>query len=270
MEQSRARIAAQGLGLAAISYDSPAILKSFADRAHIEFPLLSDPESRVIRKYGILNETIPKDSFSYGVPYPGTFLIDPQSHVRAKFFEDDYKVRDTAESILFRQFGLKPEPRGEAAAKHLAIAISGGAGDLRPDQRVALAVDLTLPPSMHIYAPGVLGGYKPVSLTFAASPAYQADPVVYPDAKTMRLEVIHETVPVYLGRVRLLDVVTLAGPDQIEPLLDAQRNLTVEAELRYQACDDRECYTPETAHLKWTLHILPFDRTRAPEPIRHK
>jgi len=37
--------------LAAISYDSEAILKYFADRRKIDFPLLADPDSKIIRAY---------------------------------------------------------------------------------------------------------------------------------------------------------------------------------------------------------------------------
>ena len=42
LEQNLSRIQKEGLGLAAISYDSVAILKNFADRRKITFPLLSD------------------------------------------------------------------------------------------------------------------------------------------------------------------------------------------------------------------------------------
>jgi len=270
LEQNRARIAAQGLGLAAISYDSVAVLKTFADREHIGYTLLSDADSKVIRAYGIFNDTVPKDSFAYGIPNPGTYILDAHGVVVGKYFEDDYRVRDTAESILFRQFGIEPEPRSSVAAKHLKIAVEGGETPVRPDQRVTLAVDLQLPERMHVYAPGVTGGYIPISFRLTPSPAFQADPVTFPASKTLRLEVIHETVPVFMGRFRLLDTVTLAGPQQVQPLLDAQGNLPVEGDLRYQACDDHECYPPETVHLKWTLQVLAFDRTRAPESLRRK
>ncbi|MBS1855186.1 MAG: redoxin domain-containing protein [Acidobacteria bacterium] len=269
MEQSRARIAAQGLGLATISYDSTAVLKAFAERQHIEYPLLSDPDSQVIRAYGIFNTTVDKDSFAYGIPYPGTYLLDASGVVVAKYFEDDYKVRDTAESILFRRFGLTPAPRGTVEAKHLKLTTSGGAEALRPNQRVTLAVDVELPPKVHVYAPGV-SGYIPISLKLAESPAFKADPIVFPASKTLRLEAIQETVPVFEGNFRLLATVTLAGQQQLEPLLDAQREITVSGELRYQACDDRQCFVPESVPVKWTLRVLPFDRTRAPEAVRHK
>ena len=269
MEQNRARISAQGLGLAAISYDSPAVLKAFAARAHIGFTLLSDPDSKVIRSYGILNETVDRGSFAYGIPNPGTYLLGANGVVVAKYFEDDFRVRDTAESILFRRFGLNTQPHESVTARHLRLTTSGGDDVLRPNQRVTLAVDVELPERVHVYAPGV-SGYIPTAMKLDPSPAWKADPVVFPAARTMRLEAIHETVPVFEGKFRLLETITLAGPQQIEPLLDAQRNLAVTGELRYQACDDRECFVPETVKVKWTLHVLPFDRTRAPEPLQHK
>ena len=109
MEQNRARISAQGLGLAAISYDSTGVLKAFAEREHIGFELLSDADSKVIRSYGILNETVPKDSTFFGIPNPGTYVLNERGIVIAKYFEDDFRVRNTAGSILLRQFGLLPQ-----------------------------------------------------------------------------------------------------------------------------------------------------------------
>ncbi len=269
MEQNRARIAAQGLGLAAISYDSVAILKAFAGREHIGFELLSDADSKTIRAYGILNDSVAKNSAAFGIPYPGTYVLDARGVVVAKYFEDDFRVRDTAGSILLRQFGLAPAPHETVEAKHLQVSVSGTDGALRPNQRVSLAAEIGLPDRMHVYAPGVTG-YIPISLALKSSPAFQAEPVTYPTPKVMRLEAIHETVPVFQGSFRLVDTITLAGPQQLEPLLDSERNLAIEADFRYQACDDHECYVPETVRLKWMVHVLPFDRTRVPEPLQRK
>ena len=132
MEQNRARIKQRGLGLAAISYDSVNIVKAFADREHIGFPLLADPESKVIRSYGILNETVAKESPSFGIPYPGTYVLNDRGVVIAKYFEDDYRVRDTAESILLRQFGITPAPHESLKTKHLQLSLSGAETAVRP------------------------------------------------------------------------------------------------------------------------------------------
>ena len=42
LQNTKQKFEAQGLKLAAISYDSPAILKDFAERHNIDFPLLAD------------------------------------------------------------------------------------------------------------------------------------------------------------------------------------------------------------------------------------
>ena len=55
-------LAAQGLGVAVITYDPPAVLKRFADAHAIGFPLLSDAGSTVIKAYGLLNTTVEPES----------------------------------------------------------------------------------------------------------------------------------------------------------------------------------------------------------------
>src|SRR5262245_12709881 len=48
----------------------------YSKRRGITFPLLSDPGSRTIKRYGILNTTIPESNQqSFGVPFPGTFML---------------------------------------------------------------------------------------------------------------------------------------------------------------------------------------------------
>jgi transposase InsO family protein len=115
----------QGLGLAAISYDSVAVLKNFADRQHITFPLLSDPESKIIRALDILNETVAPGTAFYGIPNPGTYVIDPQGRVVSKHFEDDYRERVSATDILIQDFGMSADAAREVAeTKHLRLTTS--------------------------------------------------------------------------------------------------------------------------------------------------
>jgi peroxiredoxin len=47
-----------GAQIVGISYDSPAVLKTFSDRAKITFPLLSDPASKTIDAYHIRNAAV--------------------------------------------------------------------------------------------------------------------------------------------------------------------------------------------------------------------
>lgn len=250
------------MGLAAISYDSPAILKSFAARKQITFPLLSDPESKIIRAYNLLNETAPKGPF-YGIPHPGTFIVNPQGIVVAKYFEDDYTQRFTASDILVKQFGAAAQgAHSTIQAKHLRLSSSASVEVVHSGQRIVLALDIEFKPGVHVYAPGVQG-YIPIDLAIAESAVLKAHPAVYPQAKTLHLKAIDETVPVYTGELRVLREVTIG---KAAPAGD----LVIEGTFRYQACDDVKCYIPESVPLKWTLRVEPHDRQRAPTEIQHK
>jgi len=78
----------------------------------------------------------------------------------------------------------------------------------------------------------------------------------------LRLEAIDETVPVYNGKFRLVRDITI-GKAYLG-------TLTVEGTLKYQACDDRMCYVPQTVPLKWTFQVEPHDRERPPAELQRK
>jgi hypothetical protein len=84
----------------------------------------------------------------------------------------------------------------------------------------------------------------------------------------MRLEAIHETVPVFQGHVRVLRTVTIGSPAEIKEILDSGGALSLTGTFRYQACDEHECFNPETVPVSWKLKIVPLDRTRVPENLR--
>ena len=91
-------IQATGGQLVAISYDSPEILKRFATKKSIVYPLLSDTGSKMIDAYGIRNnEATGRTS---GIPYPGTFIVGTDGVIRAKLFLEGYKERASTEAIV--------------------------------------------------------------------------------------------------------------------------------------------------------------------------
>ncbi len=46
--------------------------------------------------------------------------------------------------------------------------------------------------------------------------------------------------------------------------------LEVQGVLRYQACDDKQCYLPESLPLKWTFQVQKPDSERVPAELRGK
>ena len=271
LQSNLEKIRAEGLGLAAISYDSVAVLKSFAERRGITFPLLSDPESRIIRDFGIFNEQSQEGTMQYGIPYPGTYLVDRSARVTAKYFEDDYTQRYTSGDILVSHFGESAGAVQSAAeGKHLRISASASNARVRSGQRISLVLDVQLGPRLHAYAPGVKSDYIPIEWSMKESPAIMVRAATYPAAKLLRLEAIGETAPVYEGAFRLARDVTIARDAAVRPLLNAEGKLIIEGALKYQACDEKICYPPEAVPVRWTLQVEGHDRERAPAELQRK
>lgn len=270
LEENQANIRRQGLGLAAISYDSTVVLKDFAGRKNITYPLLSDTESKIIRAFGILNETVPAGTPFFGIPHPGTFIINPNGTVASKYFEEDFRERYTSSDILVRQFGVEPgSPQETTETKHLRLSASASRTTVDPGQWIALVMDIDLKPGMHVYAPGV-EGYIPIEWSMKVTDAAKVHPVEYPASKKLLLPAINETVPVYQGQFRLVREITIGADNKIKPLLDAKGDLMIEGTFRYQACDDRVCYVPQSIPLKWVIHYQALDRQRIPAELQRK
>ena len=197
--------------------------------------------------------------------------MDRAGRVTEKYFEDDHTQRYTSADILVSRFG---ESTGAAhtiaEGKHLRVLASASNARVRSGQRISLVLDVQLGPRLHVYAPGVQSDYIPIEWSMKESPAMLVRAVAYPVAKMLRLEAIGETAPVFEGTFRLLRDVTVARDATVRPLLDAEGKLTMEGALKYQACDDKVCYPPETVPVRWSLQVEGHDRERAPAELQHK
>ena len=270
LEHNREEIGKLGLGLAAISYDSQAVLHNFAERKGIHFTLLSDRDSKIIRELGILNETIEKSNPTFGIPHPGSFILDSKGAIVAKYFEDDYRHRYTAADLLMHQFGVIPDQaKSDVEGKQLKLTASASNAVVTVGQRVGLALDIELKPNMHVYAPSVQG-YIPIEWEMKESGADAVHEVSFPKYEILNLPAINETVPVFTGRFRLTRDVTIGDADKIKPMLDRSGRFTLEGVLKYQACDDRICYIPQNLPIKWTLQFQDLDRQRVPAELQRK
>lgn len=269
LQGAKQRFEAQGIKLAAISYDSSAILKDFADRHKIEYPLLADPESKIIARYGVLNPDA--TGMQKGMALPGYFYIDANGIIREQYFEARYTDRFTANNVLAKLFpDIAEGVNQKIAAPHLGLELTQSDRSVAPGSRLSLAVRVDLPPDVHVYAPGVKG-YKPIQLELHPSPEIQLMPPTYPASKILYLEAIKEEVPVFEGKFRITsDPKMSANPDFIKSLGTKGKTITISGQLSYQACDKTICYPPTSVPVSWQLEILPLDRPRSPEAIQHK
>ena len=264
LERQRENFELQGIHVAAVTFDSADVLRHFAERAGITYPLLSDPDSKAIRAFGLLNEAVPARHRFYGVAQACRLLIDAEGLVTAKFLEQDPVDRLTAGNILVRELqGESAAPRTEHATNHLRLATWASDEVVRAENRVALVLDVHLNPKMHVYAPGV-EGYIPSQWVISDAAGLRPFPPAYPDSELLHLPAIQEIVPVYSGSFRLMADVLLGKADDLAALTNELGEVVIEGSFRYQACDDKLCYLPEEVPLEWRLQLEPHDRTRVP------
>jgi len=269
LQSAKTRFERQGISLAAISYDSGAILKYFADRQHIDFPLLADPDSKMIRDYHVLN-TEAVGQF-LGMARPGYFFIDPKGIIREKFFEAKYRERLSGNNVIAKLFPeLGEEVVSTVQAPHLEVAVQQSDRTGVPGSLITLVTEVRLPRDTHVYAPGTKG-YKPVELVIEPAPNLEFRPAIYPQSKILFMPAIQERVPVFEGSFRIRQDVNVSSASEFSGSLGtAGKTLTIRGTLHYQACDSKTCFLPNTVPVEWQLHVLPLDRQRAPEEIRHK
>ena len=109
-------VEAAGAKLYVVSYDEADALADYKNAHGATFTMLSDPNSDVIRSFGILNTTIAEDDHPwYGIPYPGVYVTDSDGVIIEKFFENNFTVRPGPEQLLAALRGCllytSPSPR---------------------------------------------------------------------------------------------------------------------------------------------------------------
>lgn len=259
LQRRYAEITKQGLGLIAISYDAPETLKKFADSRGITFPMIADRESAIIRAYGILNETEKPGGRAYGIPHPGTFIVDRRGVVVSRFFEDAYQERYTAATILGTLGARVGGGTVSADTAHLTLTATITDTTAAPGERLSILVDVTPRPEMHVYAPGT-HDYQVVRLTLAPQPWLRVHAPVYPASQIYHFKPLDERVEVYAKPFRLRTDLTLLATPEAQKLLGAMPSVTVVAALEYQACDDKICFNPARVPLTFTVMLKALDR----------
>lgn len=281
---------AQGLGVAAISYDPVPTLAEFASRKGVTFPLLSDAGSATIKAFGILNplpemafgpdkddpEVVaelqkyvsggrPSPTFA-GIAFPGTFILDPKGRVVSRFFEDYYVERSTFSNIMLRLGSTAaPVTATKVAGTHLTLTTYPSDASIAGGNRFSLAVQVQPQPGVHVYAPGA-SGYKVIALSLKPQPFVRVLPMTYPASETYFFKPLNERVPVFQKAVTLVQELVLEGTSAAQAAYRGKESITIEGSLDYQACDDKVCFNPVSVPLSWTLNLKTLVTERAPRP----
>ena len=214
----------QGLGLVAISYDAPDTLKAFSDSRRITFPLVSDPGSVIIKRFGLLNQQQDPKSPSFGVPHPGTFIVSRGGVVQSRFFEDAYQERYTAATILATRGGAVSGAPVTTETSHVTVRTSVTDTTVAPGERLSIIAEVSPRPSMHVYAPGKHSS-RVVRLVIDAQPWLRIHETTYPASEVYHFKPLDERVAVYSKPFRLTrDVTILATPEMQKALAGMPRS----------------------------------------------
>lgn len=262
--QLQARLAdleAAGAYVVALSYDEPDALRDFAEAHEIAFRLLSDPDSEVIKQFGILNTLIAQDDHPwYGIPFPGTYVIDADGVVTHKFFDSNLAVRAGPEQLLRALAGessnahLLDDSVAEAPAEGVEVTVFLDGDNLTLTVQRDLVARVRVPPGRHLYADPSPTGSVAVLLELDDQPAVVQRPLVRPAGEAHSLQGSDEVFTVHHGMVELRLPVTINGALKPE---EAWREVTLTGTLRWQTCDDLVCDVPASRRFELTVPLVP-------------
>ncbi|MFT5711366.1 MAG: peroxiredoxin [Halioglobus sp.] len=100
LQQNLQAFHAEGIAVVGMTYDTPAQQQPFLEKNGIEFPFLSDIDAHSVKALHILNITYQPGDDSYGIPYPGIFIVSPDKKIVGKIFVDGYQKRLDAAAVL--------------------------------------------------------------------------------------------------------------------------------------------------------------------------
>ena len=240
------------------------------------YDLLSDPDSAVIREFGILNTLVSPDdpeqaagrSF-YGVPFPGVYVTDEQGVVTEKFFHRHYATRESAGSI-------RDSALGEILVRHEAPAIELGTDQvqisaflsdtsLKFETQSTVYVRFELEEGLHMYGRPLPDGYIASEATIPDTPGLRVGAARYPTTHPREFPALGVTLNVYEGVVDVAIPVTpnaeLFNPGN----RDQPDELAVPVSVLFQVCSETICYTPRTETLSLSLPVGPLLRPGSAE-----
>ncbi len=183
--------------------------------------------------------------FIVGTPFPGTFIVDRDRRVTARFFEDFYRERSTVSRIMLR-LGADTNPISgfEGSTAHLTVRAYQSNPEVAVGSLFVLGLDITPEPGICVYAPG-------------------ASELGYPASEIYHFAPLDERIPVYQTRFTLLQDVVVAASSEAERALRDVEAITLTGQLEYQACNDTVCFDPVSVPLSWTVAVAASDRQRA-------
>jgi hypothetical protein len=238
-------------------------LADFAAAKNIDYTMFADAASRVIREYGVLNTLIPPEDVPFhGVPFPGVFLVGKDGVITDKLFNPHFANRDCVEAIVDRFLGRVVPGEGEPIAHfseddgvEVTAFLRGGGGVLRMGPLRRLIVRFSLPPGLHIYGEPVPEGMVATQIEVEGPDGFCCEAIESPPTELLNLPGVDAPLHVWDGIVDF--VLPVFGNSVLgESLLEeTHASIEVKINVRYQACDDAQCFIPRTRTLELNVPL---------------
>lgn len=198
-----------------------------------------------------------------GIAFPGTFILEPSGRVQSRFFEDYYVERATFSNIMLR-LGQSQAPVSatRVTGAHLDLVSYATDTEIAAGNRVAVVVEVTPHPGVHVYAPGA-ANYRTVAVSITPHSDLRVLPATYPASEPYVFKPLNERVPVYQKPFALVQELVLEGTSAAQAARRGQSSVTVQGALQYQACDDTTCFNPLSVPLSWTFALRGLVTQRA-------
>ncbi len=279
MHDNIEQLAAKNIRVYGISYDPQSSLKDFAEQYGVTYDLLSDIDSAVIKKFGILNTLVSPDDTEthpqtqrgfYGMPFPGVYVTDESGAVTEKFFYRHYATRASAGAIMNSALGkvLFPNEAPQTDFSDDQVKITAFLADesLKFEYRSALYVRFELAKGLHIYGDPLPDGFVSTTVSIDETKGLRTGAPRYPETKPLVFDSLDVTLNVYEGIVDVAIPVSLTAEVMNWTIRDRPEFIEIPLSVRYQACSNTVCYPPKTEQLSVTVPVsqllMPGARSR--------
>lgn len=260
---------AAGAAVYSLSYDEADALADFRDAYGITYTMLSDPDSRVIRELGVLNTLIKADDHPwFGLPFPGTYLVDEDGIVSQKFFGNNFALRIGPEMLLR---ALRPDAQaGSAAARELPAKTTTKI--FLDGERLIVSVlrelvaRIEVPAGRYLYAAPAPAGKLAVDLLLKEHPRLVVGEVSAPESKPLKLAGSAEVIRVYDGVVELR-VPLAVNTNLADAAIYQQEDITFSGELRWQTGGSEDSDAPQREKFELTTAVGPALRSELTTPV---
>ena len=237
---------AVGAKLYVLSYDEVDAVADYKKAHGATFTMLSDPDSEVIRSFGILNTTIAEDDHPWhGIPYPGVYVTDEEGIITQKFFENNFTVRPGPEQLVAAVQGedvvLANRPTMD---QEVGVEIEFEGNDLPVGITRQIVARFSVPEGMHLYQEPVPEGLVAASIELdGEAVGVVAYTLIAPETQPLTLGTDGYTLEVWEGNVVLRLPIAQNGRAMTKD--DDGRWVSISGKVRWQACDHETCLVPD-------------------------